>query len=161
MTREYKDLFEAHYEAGMTESAAKEKAIALLKRNWKKSAVTGQVMKYAPDDYYSVAGGVDYIKTQLVNDVNKEFVFAESIKADQVFLQATETTARTASQGEPEYRVMLLRDGSITPLYGFTWKPDQQKQIKKIEAENEAELNKRRTQSGKTPNILRGATLGL
>jgi polyhydroxyalkanoate synthesis regulator phasin len=161
MTKEYKDLFEAHYEAGMSESAAKEKAIALLKRNWKKSEVTGQVMKYAPDDYYSVAGDVDYIKTQLVNDVNKEFLFAESIKADQVFLQATETTARTASQGEPEYRVMLLRDGSITPLYGFTWKPDQQKQIKKIEAENEAELNKRRVQSGQTPNILRGATLGL
>jgi len=89
---------------------------------------------------------VDYIKTQLVNDVNKEFLFAESLTADQVFLQATEDTARTASQGEPEYRVMLVRDGSIQPLYGFSWKPDQQKQINKVEAENEKVLLERRTE---------------
>lgn len=147
MTREYKDLFESHYEAGMSESGARDKAIAMLKRNWKKSDVTGQVMKYAPDDYYSVSGSVDYIKKQLVNDVNKEFLFAESVKPDQVFLQATESTARTASQGEPEYRVMLVRDGSITPLYGLSWKPDQQKQIDKVTKENEAAILESRTPS--------------
>lgn len=160
ITKEYKDLFEAHYEAGMSESGAKDKAIALVKRNWKKSAVTGQVMKYAPDDYYSVAGDLDYIKTQLVNDVNKEFLFAESVNPDQVFLQATENTARTASQGEPTYRVVLVRDGSITPLYGLSWKPNMKKQIAKVEKENEEELTKRRAESGK-PNILKGATRGL
>lgn len=160
MTREYKDLFESHYEAGMTESAAKEKAIALLKRNWKKSEVTGQVMKYAPDDYYSVAGDVDYIKTQLVSDVNNEFIFAESITSDQVFLQATESTARSASQGEPEYRVILVRDGNIQPLYGFSWKPDQQKQIRKIENKNEAELKIRRSKSNQ-PIALKGITRGI
>lgn len=161
ITKEYKDLFEAHYEAGMSEDGAKEKAIALIKRNWKQSEVTGQVMKYAPDDYYSVAGDVDYIKTQLVNDVNKEFLFAESVKADQVFLQATETTARTASQGEPEYRVMLVRDGNITPLFGFTWKPNVKKQIAKVEKANEEELMKRRKSARKDTLTLKGVQRGL
>ncbi|NRA79844.1 MAG: hypothetical protein HRU18_16690 [Pseudoalteromonas sp.] len=160
ITKEYKNLFESHFEAGMSETGAKEKALSLIKRNWKKSEVTGQVMKYAPDDYYSVAGDVDYIKTQLVNDVNKEFLFAESITPDQVFLQATETTSRTASQGAPEYRVMLVRDGSITPLYGFNWKPDMQKQIDKVQQKNEAELIKSRKEAGQ-PSILKRNSSGL
>lgn len=148
ITREYKDLFESHYEAGMTENNAKEKALALIKRNWKKSEVTGQVMKYAPDDYYQVSGSVDYIKNQLVNDVNKEFIFEKSVRSEQLFLQATETTARTASQGNPEYRVVMVIDGNITPLYGFTWKPDQQKQIDKVTKENEKALLERRESKG-------------
>jgi len=161
ITKEYEDLFEAHYQAGMTEDGAREKALSLIKRNWKKSEVTGTVMKYRPDDYYSVAGDVEYIKKQLVSDVNEEFVFAESVNLDEVFLQATETTARTASQGEPEYRVVLIRDGNLTPLYGFTWKPDAQAQIKKSEKENKKRLEEQRKKAGDGPAILKEAPLGL
>lgn len=153
ITKEYKDLFEAHYQAGMTEDGAKEKALALIKRNWKKSEVTGRVMKYPPDDYYSVAGDVGYIKEQLTKDTNDEFLFEKAVKSDEIFLQATEVTSRTASQGEPEYRVVVVQDGNIKPLYGLTWKPGVFRQIEKVEKQNKAKLEERRNKSAGKTNI--------
>jgi hypothetical protein len=151
MTNEYKTSFESYFKAGMNQKAAKTKALQDIRRNWKKTAVTGKVMKYAPDDYYQVNGSVDYIKKQLVKDVNEKFIFEESVGIDNIELQSTEETASTAAQGKPQYRVIISDDEGIRPLFGFPWMPDMEKETKRIKGKNQSELIKDRSRETKTP----------
>lgn len=109
-----------------------------VKRNW--SVFNGYAMKYSPENYYAVAGSSDYITEQLFNDITKENIFAEPVKRDEIMLLSTERTARTASGGLPEYRVVIVKDGSITPLQGYYWKPDTEKERERIRRANERKL---------------------
>jgi len=151
MTIEYKTSFESYFKAGMDQTSAKNKALQDIRRNWKKTEVTGKVMKYAPDDYYQVAGSVDYIKKQLVADVNKHFIFEQSVGIDNIELQATEETARTATQGKPQYRIVIIDDEGIRPLFGFTWMPDMDKELARIQSLNQDEIIKERNKELKIP----------
>jgi len=134
LTKEYKTLVDQYYLAGMEIDAARAKAEQTLNRNW--SVWNGNAMKYAPDKYYQVAGSTDYIIDQLYSDVNKEIVMDEPIRKADLRLVATEETARTASTGAPVYRVVIVKDGNITPLHGFHWSPDVARETKRVERAN-------------------------
>jgi hypothetical protein len=141
LAKEYEQQYEALLKSGMNEGSAKDKTLQLIERNWKESDVTGRVMKYRPDDYYSVNGSVDYIRDQLAEEVNRVGGFAEEIPAGRMFIQATEATARAASGNLPAYRIVILDEsGNMAPFYGQDgkglWFPDVQKEIDRVEAEN-------------------------
>jgi len=144
MAQEYKSSFEAYFKAGMRQDAAEQKALQDISRNWTTSAVTGKTMKYSPDEYYSVNGSVEYIKDQLLDDVTSEFIFNQPVTVDQIELQATDETARTASQGAPVYRVIVVNEDGVQPLYGFTWSPDMNAEIERVSKMNQAEITKER-----------------
>ncbi|MCP4490648.1 MAG: hypothetical protein GY820_25550, partial [Gammaproteobacteria bacterium] len=71
VNREYQQLFESFFKAGMTKDRAEEKAISLLRTNWKESQFG--FMKHPPETFYSVGGEVDYIKEQLAKDITAGF----------------------------------------------------------------------------------------
>ena len=132
LAREYQDLFEAHYKAGMSLEGARTKANQLLGRNW--GTWSDRVMKHSPDRYYSVGGSADYVQKQLT-----QFVKENTIGQDfnDVMLVADETTERTASTGSPAYRVILDTDEGLVPLIaGKTgvghWMPDREKETKRL-----------------------------
>lgn len=138
ITREYKTLVDSYYMAGMSMDDAKAKAEKMINRDW--SVWNDRAMKYSPAQYYSVAGSTDYILDQLYSDVTKEVVTDEPIRKKDLMLISTEETARTASTGQPVYRVAVVKDGSITPLHGFYWQPDTERETKRVERANRAEL---------------------
>ncbi len=113
VTREYSVLFESFFKAGMDEGPAREKTLELLKRNWKDSDFG--FMKHPPETYYNVQGETDYIKEQLVSDLNAGTIGGIKANSDNVFLLSDEDTDRQAGQGQPSYRVMVLDDsGQMT-----------------------------------------------
>lgn len=111
VTREYSVLFESFFKAGMSEDAAKEKSIELLQRNWKDSDFG--FMKHPPETYYNVQGETDYIKNQLVSELNTGTI-GLTIDKNNVFLVSDEITDRQAGQGQPSYRMMIQNeDGQL------------------------------------------------
>jgi hypothetical protein len=135
MTSEYKSTYEAFRKSGLEHSAAKNKAVKTLQRNWKE--FNGYIMRYSPADFYAVNGKTDYIMKQLVKDVATETVGATPIPKDKLFLVSDEVTSREASTGKPSYRVFYeTEDGGVVPMVGFRWTPDIQGEKKRIEEKN-------------------------
>ena len=153
MAKEYGLLFEEYFKGGMSQTGAQNKAMQIVQRNWSVSEVTGRVMKHAPDNFYAVNGDVSYIRDDLANFVNREVIlpqdmFPNGATADQLFLQSTEATDRSASTGEPVYTIVAITDeGSLFPIYEMPWKPDQQAQIDELRGLNQEELNRRRQEA--------------
>jgi hypothetical protein len=135
MTSEYKSTYEAFRKSGLEHSAAKNKTVKTLQRNWKE--FNGYIMRYSPADFYAVNGETDYIMKQLVKDVATETVGATPIPKDKLFLVSDEVTSREASTGKPSYRVFYeTEDGGVVPMIGFRWTPDIQGEKKRIEEKN-------------------------
>ena len=145
ITKEYSDLFESYFKAGISQDSAKEKALKDISRNWSESEVTGKVMKYAPDQFYSVGGDVSYIKQQLAQDVSDSYF--KNISIDDIFLQSTEETARSATTGQPTYRVIIRTDEGLLPMVGVKWKPDKQKEEERRMTANEKKKEEDRKRS--------------
>ena len=135
ITKEYGQLFEAYYKAGMSEDTARSEATKRVQRNW--STWNGRVMKYAPDNYYSVAGSSDYVMDQLVKDVNDNLATEEAITKDQLVLISTEQTARSASSGQPVYKIGIAKDGGFQHAELGAWHPDVDAEKARVKAANE------------------------
>lgn len=153
LTKEYGVLFEEHFKAGMSKDAAKEKSIQIIKRNWGETNVTGkaQAIKYPPEDYYAVNGSVDYIGRDLFTSVSDANIGLPTFKKEDLLLISDQTTARTASQGRPSYMVMIdSGEQGLFPLVGFRYIPDMQKQVKKVQKDNEKDLLENRRQNIET-----------
>jgi len=161
LAKEFEILYEALRKAGSPKDAAKEKALGLIERNWKVSEVTGRVMKYRPDDDYSVGGDVSYIRKQLAAEVNREWAFETPIREDQIFLQATESTARAAAGNMPAYRIVVIEDdGTQMPLLGNgLWVPDMQAEIDRVSSENKANAEKAQKKAQTKPKLFLGKGL--
>lgn len=133
MAREYGALFETYYKAGMNEDKAKEESAKRMQRNW--SEWQGQVIKYSPDSYYQIAGSSDYVMDQLYNEVKGDYFEGEQVKKKDIILVGTEETARTASTGEPVYRVIVRREDGLYVM-PQNWKPDPEKERKRVSRQN-------------------------
>lgn len=160
-SKEYGDLFEAHYKAGMSEDDAREKAMTLIKKNWGFSEAMSEYMKYPVDHYYNVSGDSRYIARQLLSEVNGAVFQAEPFKNDDVFLLSDDTTAKTATTGEPTYLIMVRsKGGGLEYLLdsdgdALRFKPDMQKEIKRKAKLNEQRLVEERAGARrKLPNLL-------
>lgn len=134
-TRQFGQLFELYYINGMSESQAKAEAEKAMAANWKESPDFG-FMQYRPEDFYSVNGQTDYIKSQLYSDITTEFQFPERVAKEDIFLVSDDYTAQTASTGRPAYIVMVRQaNGELTTLQdrdgSLYWTPDQQAEIEK------------------------------
>lgn len=143
MTKEYGALFEQHFVAGMSEDAAKEKALQLLQRNWKDSSAVGptRAMKYRPEDYYSVAGNVDYIAAQLHKSTIDNNVFPFEFSKDDMRLISDDTTSRQAATGQPSYLVMIDRgEEGLFPIAGYRFVPDVTAEVKRQQSLNQERL---------------------
>lgn len=150
LTREYKALYDQHFIAGMSDDSAHKTAIEIIERNWGESSVTGKptLMRYRPEDYYSVAGNTDYIGDQLYNDVVSSNVGLPEFDKDQIHLMSDERTSREAGSGQPSYMVTIdMGDDGLVPLVGVRFIPDQQAEVKRQQDKNLKELNKERRSS--------------
>lgn len=136
MTSEYKDLFEAAYKAGTPKDRAEEIAINKLRANWKESEFG--FMRNPPEDYYSVAGSVEYVRKQLNDDINKDFIGIE-FKKENIFLLSDDETAMKASRGEPDYKVMILDNNGEFQKLKDRWMPDKAKEVERQIKINEKE----------------------
>jgi len=145
MARDYQATFETLYKAGMEEEEARDKAIANIEKNYTLSNATGEMMKYAPEQYYSVDGSADYIKRQLNTYVSKNFIFGEG--ENRPILVSDDETARGAARGTPDYLLMVVDDtGLLNPVAAvdqkdgkkkfIRWSPDINKQIKNVREKN-------------------------
>ena len=146
--RQYGDLFETYFTNGMSESDAKSQAERAMIANWGESEDFG-FMQYPPENFYAVNGETAYIKDQLVKDVRTQFLFAEPVTADNMFLLSDDYTARTATTGKPEYVVMVRqRDGTLTTLQDSNgevrWTPDQDEEIERQTEEAKADYEQAR-----------------
>lgn len=147
LTREYKVLFEEHFKAGMSKDQAQEKSLQIIKRNWGETNVTGKAkaLKYPPEDYYAVNGSVDYIGKDLFTSVADANIGLPDFKKEDIILVSDQTTARTAGQGRPSYMVMIdSGEQGLFPIVGFRYVPDMQKQVIKVQKENEQDITEQR-----------------
>ena len=128
MAKEYGDIYESFRMAGSTESAAFKKADQFIKRSWGESSVLGRktIMKYRPEDYYSINGDASWVKTQLMEDISGE-IAGHSVGIDNVFLMSNDLTARTASSGRPSYAVKVMIDGVFHNI--GDWAPDLDREV--------------------------------
>jgi len=148
MTAEYKEIFEAHYIAGTNKERAQEITLSQLQANWKESEFG--FMRNPPEDFYTVAGDASYIRKQLISDINKEFIGLD-FDSKNVFLQSDDVTARLASTGKPDYKVLVLdNNGQLNKLVG-RWSPDRALQEEKVLKENEKKANLLRIKPSFTP----------
>ena len=105
-------LAEDLYLAGMTSfDAAKEKAFTLIEAKWKRGEFG--LMANAPEYFYGLTGTGDttYIRDELQNDLASAGLEVES---QNIHLLSDSETDRTASTGQPTYRVMVEdADGTL------------------------------------------------
>ena len=151
IAKEYGDLFEQHYLAGMDEKAAKAKALEIVGRNWKESKVTGKtrVMKYAPEDYYDVAGNTEYIGEQLHKAVLENWFGDVNFSKKDIIILSDDRTAREASAGMPSYLVYVNHPSEgILPVYAegapARFLPDVSAEVKK-----QQEANREKVEEGR------------
>ncbi len=130
--QDYKDLFEGYFKNGMSKDKAEEKALKILHANWKDSQFG--FMKYPPEDYYSVGGHAGYIKSQLSRELTLGNIGLEYDK-DDIYLISDEETARRASLGVPNYKVVVFADGALHSIDG-RWSPDVGKEKERQIQEN-------------------------
>ena len=150
MSKEYGVLFEEHFKAGMDYGAARDKAFQLLERNWKSTNATAKsrTMKYAPEDYYSVNGSVEYIQKDLSKSVRSASLGLPEFEAEDLVLISDQQTAREAAAGKPSYLVMIDRgDEGLFPLIKYRYIPNMQEQLETVKSENEKRLEQERGQA--------------
>lgn len=160
MSKEYGVLFEEHFKAGMDYGAARDKAFQLLERNWKETNATAKsrTMKYAPEDYYSVNGSVEYIQADLYKSIElakkeaeekgSSLSIPEEYDEEDLVLISDQQTAREAATGKPSYLVMIDRkDEGLFPLIKFRYVPNMQEQLEAVKTENEKRLEEERASS--------------
>jgi len=139
IAQEYKVLFEEHFKAGMSESAAKDKALQLIDRNWGVTNATPkeQAIKYPPEDFYQVNGSVEYIQKDLAKSINTQFIGIPKYSNDDIMLVSDQRTAREASTGKPTYTVIIKTEAGLMPLIGFRYVPDVNAQIQAVKDQNQ------------------------
>lgn len=134
--KEYKELFESYFEAGMDKESASEKAITRLSANWMESEAAGMTIKNPPEQFYTVAGDSSYIREQLLKDVFTENIFGGDESHIEVFLQSDDRTAREASKGSPSYIVMIVSEQDGIYALPERWTPDVAAQAEKVKKSN-------------------------
>lgn len=142
MAKEYQSIYEGFRKAGSSESDSFKKADKFIRRSWGVSQVLGrkEVMKFPPEDYYSINGDADWIKPQLMQDLKGAIA---GFNIDDVYLMSNDRTARGAEIGQPSYAVKILSDGVFYNI-DDNWLPDKQAEIDKRKNENITEAMSRR-----------------
>lgn len=169
MSKEYKDIFELHYKAGMDESEAKSTAETLLNKNWSYSESSQRFMKYSPETYYQVQGDSSYITKQLGRYVSGNTVGLGKI--NKAMLVSDQETGRMASTGNPDYLIVIEKENGlletligVDPKDGKTkrirWAPDKDKEQARQIKENENALSKARAESGSKDNYIQESLEG-
>lgn len=148
LAKEYGDLFEQHFIAGMSKDKAKETALTIIERNWKDSEAVGKkrVMKYPPEDYYQVSGDIKYVGRQLMSDLSTQAIGLPEYTKEDVVLMSDDRTAREATNGRPSYLVGINTDDGFVPVVGFRFVPDMQKEVKRQKEANKQMLEEERKQ---------------
>jgi len=116
---DYKDIFERFYKAGYSEESARGRAEFELTKNWKDSEFG--FMKHPPEQFYERKP--EDMKTELFRLMSKELVGAK-IDIDDIYLLSDDETARKASMGSPDYRVLYIDENGAAQKMGLRWRPE-------------------------------------
>lgn len=153
LTSEYRAAYETQYKLTGSQDAAEKYANQLVSGTYGVTKVNGnnQLMRFSPEKYFSIAGqDNDWMREQVLEEARKQlsnsWVDPKTTAEDNVIIVPVPgVTSRTAKEGRPLYKMMLLtQDGGYQDLLGgnkyFTFDPD--KKIKTIvdEAKQEAIL---------------------
>lgn len=140
---QYQTIFESYYLAGSDEDAARAQAEKMIQSNYTQS-IFGDMM-YAPEQYYSVNGSVEYMRDQLDEEIRAE---APNIQFDRdnIYLLTDDYTARTAVGSAPQYRVLILDDDGVFQQRSGYFIPDVAAQESKLRAETETLTQELRTE---------------
>lgn len=143
LARDYGQLVESYFTAGMDMKAAGKQAEKDMKRIWSVTTATGneRVMKYPPEMFYGV-GDNKFMQDQLKADV--EELWRGDFEG--YFLISDDQTAREASIGKPTYRVVVEDDKGLNPLVGYRWAPDPAKAIEEQMKANQESMETGRKQ---------------
>ena len=137
-TRQYETIFESYYLSGMDEDAAKDQAEKFLSANYSDS--TFGPMMYAPEQYYAIEGDVEYIRDEIYGIVSQASDIYGDVDPDSIRLLVDDRTARTASIGKPEYRVMFVDESGVIQTINQYFVPDVESAKQAKMAENEARM---------------------
>ena len=141
-TRQYETIFESYYLSGMDEDAAKDQAEKFLSANYSDS--TFGPMMYAPEQYYAIEGDVEYIRDEIYGIVSQASDIYGDVDPDSIRLLVDDRTARTASTGKPEYRVMFVDESGVIQTINQYFVPDVESAKQTKMAENEARMREKR-----------------
>lgn len=133
---QYQTIFESYYLAGSDEDAARTQAEKMIQSNYTQS-IFGDMM-YAPEQYYSVNGSVEYMRDQLDEEIRAEAPNLQ-FDRDNIYLLTDDATARSAAAGSPMYRVLILDDDGVFQQRSGYFVPDVEGQQAKLRIET-AEL---------------------
>ena len=133
---QYQTIFESYYLAGSDEDSARAQATKMIQSNYTES--TFGDMMYAPEQYYAVNGSVEYMRDEIDTLIRAEMPNMQFDK-DNIYLLTDDYTARTATEGAPQYRVLILDDDGIFQQRSGYFVPDIEGQEAKLRAES-AEL---------------------
>ncbi len=117
LAEDYGKLAEDLWLAGMTRfDAAKEKAFSLIEARWKRGEFG--LMANAPESFYALTGTGDtsYIRTEIQNDLAAAGL---DVQSENISLLSDDETSRTASSGQPTYRVMVQKDDGTLEAVAF------------------------------------------
>jgi len=133
---QYQTIFESYYLAGSDEDSARAQAEKMIQSNYTQS-IFGDMM-YAPEQYYSVNGSVEYMRDQLDEEIRAE---APNLQFDRenIYLLTDDATSRSAAAGSPMYRVLILDDDGVFQQRSGYFVPDVEGQQAKLRIET-AEL---------------------
>ena len=143
--RQYQTLFESYYLTGMNEDDARDQAEKFLSANYSDS--TFGPMMYAPEQYYAIEGDVEYIRDEIYGVISQASDIYGEIDPDSIRLLTDDRTARTASSGQPEYRVMFVDEFGVIQTINQYFKPDVEGAKQAKMAENEARMREGRALS--------------
>ena len=133
---QYQTIFESYYLAGSDEDAARAQAEKMIQSNYTQS-IFGDMM-YAPEQYYSVNGSVEYMRDQLDEEIRAEAPNLQ-FDRDNIYLLTDDATSRSAAAGSPMYRVLILDDDGVFQQRSGYFVPDVEGQQAKLRIET-AEL---------------------
>jgi hypothetical protein len=120
---QYQTIFESYYLAGSDQDAARAQAEKMIQSNYTQS--TFGDMMYAPEQYYAVNGSVEYARDQLDEEIRAEMPNMQFDK-DNIYLLTDDYTARTATEGAPKYRVLILDDDGVFQQRSGYFFPDKE-----------------------------------
>lgn len=133
---QYQTIFESYYLAGSDEDAARAQAEKMIQSNYTQS--TFGDMMYAPEQYYAVNGSVEYARDELDALIREEMPNLQFDK-DNIYLLTDDYTARKATEGAPQYRVLILDDDGVFQQRSGYFYPDKDAHEAKLRIET-AEL---------------------
>lgn len=144
LTSEYRAAYETQYKMTGDTEAAKRYANQVVSGLYGVTKVNGtnQLMRHAPEKYYSINGvnNEKWMRQQVLDQANEILknswvVPGTSAEKDVILTPIPGVTSRTAKEGRPLYKLMLLTpDGGYQDLLGnnkfFRFEPE--KQIQKL-----------------------------